>query len=273
MGIAASDVRSAAKEANKENEKTAVDALNTMGAVAREKMKNFRLKVESNSETHEIPVDKVIYQDQLMYCTVSEKDDKLKDTVKNLVSNIAKGKWADALTTGSDAILDALFGSMVGSEGEHSLYRIIVGPLGGIRRVDINLYMWAFSSETMIKVAKNILVVSIIVSSVDLLALDVATLRVAIEETCGDDIKMGRQLLDEVLTEWKSEQELHVAIAGVHPKRDVDLPVAPVSNRTSDGSTPSMDTDDQPYKKRKVEDNSKNKSTERDPKGPGSQRK
>lgn len=209
MGNTPSEIRRLAKANNSENEDMANDALNTMGAIAREKMKNFRLKVISNSESHEVPIDKLIYQNQMICCSVQEDDKNIKNTVKDLIQNIATGKYIDALTSGSTAILNALFGSMVGNEGEHSFYRIVVGPLGGIRRVDVNLYMWAFSSSTLLNLTKNILVVSAVVSSVDVKTLDISTLRVAIEQTCGEDIDMGKKLLNDVLLEWRSEQKFY----------------------------------------------------------------
>lgn len=208
MGNTPSQIRAMAKSTNGENEKVANDALNNMGTLAREKMKNFKLAVMSNNESHEVPVDKVLYQHQMLCCSVSENDEKLTGTVKDLVTNIANGKYVEALLTGANTVLNSLFGSMVGNEGEHSFYRIVVGPLGGIRRVDINLYMWAFSSETLLTLTKNILVVSVVVSSVDVQALDVSTLRVAIEQTCGDDIEMGKKLLNDILFEWKAEKKL-----------------------------------------------------------------
>lgn len=209
MGEAISVVRKTVHQSTDENEKMANDALNTMSAVAREKLKTFALQVESNTNSRQVGVDKIIHSTQMICCSVSEDDKNLKETVDSLLSSICKGMFVDALTTGAKAALGALFSSMVGNEAEHSTYRVCVGRLGGIVRLDFNLYLYEFgSSNTFLHVVKNILVVSVIVSSVDPDTLDISTLRVIVGETCGDDIDTGKQLLKDILNEWKNDIDI-----------------------------------------------------------------
>lgn len=284
MGNTPSEIRAAAKAGNGENENMANDALNTMGKLAKEKMENFRLRVASNADTHEVPIDKMIYQNQLICCSVSEDDKKLTGTVKELVGNLTTGKYVDALVVGANAMLNALFGQMVATDAEHNFYRIIVGPLGGIRRIDINLYLYAFTSNTMINLAKNVLVSSIVVSSVDCNAIDISTLRVAIEQSCGDDVVMGKKLLRDVLYEWTSEKEY--TTNGIIPRRleppynddeDDDDEVystkpQPLPNKPVKPVQPMVNTtEDSKPKKRKLDNGTaKENSIRRDTQGPNS---
>lgn len=259
MGNTPGQIRAAARSSNADNEKLAMDTLNTLGVVAREKMKNFQLKVVSNDSSHEVPVDKVLFNNQLICCSVSENDTKLKDTVKELVGNITTGKWIDAIVTGANGVLDALFGGMVGSEAEHTLYRIVVGPFGGIRRLDVNMYMFQFTSEAVLAITKNILVLSVVVSSVDPQVLDIPTLRVAIEDAYGEDLDTGRRLFDDVVAEWNAEKKM--AITGVMPKRYQLPPTLLPSAQPDDETvvTSPAPLQDQPRpKKRRQEESSKN---------------
>lgn len=254
MGQAASVVRAAAKSTNGENEKMVNDSLNAMGSLAREKMKNFRLKVTSNSDTHEVPVDKLISTNYMICCSVSEDDKNIKQTVTDLCGNIVSGKFLDALVTGANAMISALFGSTTGNESEYNSYKISVGNLGGIVRLDAYLYMYKFSSETMINLTKNVVVVCVAASSVDPTALDVATLRVAIQQTYGDDIATGRKLLADVLYEWNSEKKM--LLSGAVPVRYLQ--------DTNNESPSSESSDELKRKKPKIEDNSTLKTNGRD---------
>lgn len=259
MGQAASAVRAAAKSTNGENEKMVNDSLNAMGSLAREKMKNFRLKVTSNSDTHEVPVDKLISTNYMICCSVSEDDKNIKQTVTDLCGNIVSGKFLDALVAGANAMISALFGSTTGNESEYNSYKISVGNLGGIVRLDAYLYMYKFSSETMINLTKNVVVVCVAASSVDPTALDVATLRVAIQQTYGEDIQTARKLLSDVLYEWNSEKKM--LLAGT-------VPVRPIQDSTTQ-SPSSESSDDLKRKKPKVDDKIVDNSIRRDPQGPG----
>lgn len=259
MGQTASAVRAAAKSTNGENEKMVNDSLNAMGSLAREKMKNFRLKVTSNSDTHEVPVDKLISTNYMICCSVSEDDKNMKQTVTDLCGNIVAGKFLDALVVGANAMISALFGSTTGSESEYNSYKISVGNLGGIVRLDAYLYMYKFTSETMINLTKNVVVVCVAASSVDPTALDVPTLRVAIQQTYGDDIQTGRKLLADVLYEWNNEKKL--LLSGTVPVRYLQ--------DTGTEATPGESSDEVKRKKPKVEDQIVDNSTRRDPQGPG----
>lgn len=259
MGNTPGQIRAAARSMNADNEKLAMDTLNALNTVAREKMKSFQLKVVSNDSTHEVPVDKVLFNNQLICCSVSENDTKLKATVKELVGSITTGKWIDAIVVGASGALDALFGRMVGSEAEHTIYRIVVGPFGGIRRLDVSMYMFQFTSEAVLAITKNILVLSVVVSSVDPQVLDIPTLRVAIEDAYGEDLETGRRLFDDVVAEWNAEKKM--ALTGVMPKRYPllpSLPIVPDSDTDFVTVSPQPQADQPRPKKRKSDDSTKN---------------
>lgn len=258
MGQAASVVRAAAKSTNGENEKMVNDSLNAMGSLAKEKMKNFRLTLTANADTHEIPVDKLISTSYMICCSVSEDDKNIKQVVTDLCGNIVGGKFLDALIVGASAMISALFGSTTGNESEYTTEKLSVGYLGGLLKFKAYMYMYKFTSETMINLTKNIVVICVAACSVNPTDLDVATLRVAIQQTYGDDITTAKKLLSDVLYEWNAEKNM--LLSGTLPTRYL-----PDVNKES---PPSESSDELKRKKPKIEDNSISNSISRDPQGP-----
>lgn len=77
---------------------------------------------------------------------------------------------------------------------------IAVGSLGYPLRIDMHMYTYAFSSATLTKVTKNVLAVSVVVSSVDISQLDDSTLG-AMVEYCYGSVTADKQqaILDKIL--------------------------------------------------------------------------
>lgn len=77
---------------------------------------------------------------------------------------------------------------------------ITVGALGYPLRVDMHLYTYAFKSTTLISVAKNVLAVAIVVSSVDLTTLDESSMG-SIVQYCYGGVDEAKQqaILDKLL--------------------------------------------------------------------------
>ena len=72
---------------------------------------------------------------------------------------------------------------------------ITVGALGYPLRIDIQLYLYQFSSDTLIKITKSVLATSVVVSSVDLRELDEGTMGAVVEYCYGGTSEENQQMI------------------------------------------------------------------------------
>lgn len=67
-------------------------------------------------------------------------------------------------------------------------------------RVDMYLYTYQFTSETLIKVTKNVLAISIVISSVDIGGLDDGTIGAMVQLCYGDaDESIQQAIIDRLI--------------------------------------------------------------------------
>ena len=67
-------------------------------------------------------------------------------------------------------------------------------------RVDMHLYTYQFTSETLTKVTKNVLAISIVISSVDIGGLDDSTIGAMVQLCYGDaDASNQQAILDKLI--------------------------------------------------------------------------
>lgn len=66
----------------------------------------------------------------------------------------------------------ALFGTYSANQAQKTVYAITTGELGGVARVDADFYSYEYTSNTLSKITKNVVVVSIVVSSAKIDDLD-----------------------------------------------------------------------------------------------------
>ena len=82
-------------------------------------------------------------------------------------------------------------------------------------RVDMHLYTYQFTSETLIRVTKNVLAVSIVISSVKISALDDNTIHVIVRQCYGEAEKAIQQkMFDKLLAikaQMKNENLIHTS--------------------------------------------------------------
>jgi hypothetical protein len=72
---------------------------------------------------------------------------------------------ADGLAKIATSCLEALFGSYAANQSATTTYAISTGSLGGVARIDADFYSYQYNSATLSKITKNVVVVSIVISS------------------------------------------------------------------------------------------------------------
>lgn len=70
-----------------------------------------------------------------------------------------------------------MIGNVAANQSEHTTYAITVGALGGVARIDIDIFCYSYTAEALTKVTNNVVTVSYAISSVDSSRLDANTLR------------------------------------------------------------------------------------------------
>jgi hypothetical protein len=88
--------------------------------------------------------------------------------------------------------IDAVLGNVAANQSQHDTYAITVGNLGGIMRVDIQIFCYTFQSSDLVKVTNNVISVAYAISSVDAAMLDPNTLRDVVQVCYGGVVDQVR---------------------------------------------------------------------------------
>ncbi|KLO12266.1 hypothetical protein SCHPADRAFT_829768 [Schizopora paradoxa] len=155
-----------------ENEKTAQDALNSLVAIAQNRQEMFYDHITSpNFDPKTIPINKVIYKYQFFRCGVA-KEAGVVDDIKDSLDAFVNGDTANGLAKIATSCFSALFGTYSANQSQKTVYAITTGELGGVSRIDADFYSYEYTSDTLAKITKNVVVVSIVVSSAKIDELD-----------------------------------------------------------------------------------------------------
>ncbi|KAL4993125.1 hypothetical protein BDV10DRAFT_190264 [Aspergillus recurvatus] len=200
MGVVLSTVRAEARKQSEEVEKNTNDALNSLVDVAKLQTALFKAQVKDPTDTTRISVSKFFREDTVIKCSVDYDASLIASHITKVYTSFANKDVASALGDALGAALDALFGSSVANSNEETKYFITVGSLGYPYRVDMHLYTYGFTSDTLTKVTKNVLAVSVMISSVILVDLTDADLG-AIVQVCyeGADENKMQAILDKLI--------------------------------------------------------------------------
>lgn len=177
---------SAIKDQAKADENEANDALNSLQEMAAKNLELFLTKVKSlENDKLEIPIRKIIANTQTIQCNVAQSADGLKNTISSVIGDIATGDFLAAITKTIGFGIDALLGNYQGNISKKEDYIISVSPLSGFYRIDYFFWSYQYTSQSLIKVVKNVVCVAVIISSVKTSELDDNTLRVIIGSKFG----------------------------------------------------------------------------------------
>ncbi|KAI9734494.1 MAG: hypothetical protein M1834_002094 [Cirrosporium novae-zelandiae] len=200
MGQLVSAVRDQARKDNNETEKMANDALNSLMDLAKLQTQLFKTTVRSTGDNFKVNISKTLLEDTVIKCSVTTDAALIAEHVKKTYKAFADGDVANGLGTVLEVGLNVLFGSATTNSAEVTKYFITVGSLGYPYRVDIHLYTYSFTSEALTKITKNVLAISIVVSSVDLTNMnevDLGSLVQICYEEATEDIQ--HKILDKLL--------------------------------------------------------------------------
>ncbi|GAB4815262.1 hypothetical protein N2152v2_002308 [Parachlorella kessleri] len=168
---------------------TALDATNSLVELAESQHEIYREKILNDAKaTAEklVPIDTILNSTYDVRAKVSSDAEDLGDDIGQVVSQFASGEFLQGIKTIVGRGLKVLMGSYSGSIAKKENYLVSVGPLGGVFRIDYFLYSYRFQSEQLKKDVDNVLLYSIVVSSVDLKALNRNTINVILQSKYGD---------------------------------------------------------------------------------------
>ena len=172
MGQSVSQVKEQAKKDSAEAEKQANDALNALLEMAKNNLKLFETQVEENADLHHVQINKILKSAKLIKCSVETNTKNIQNEVKGLLGDIANGHFLSAISGVVGTGLDVLFGNYSGNTSEVTSSTVSVGVLGNFSKVDYYMYSYQYTSQALLKVAKNVVCVAVVVSSVKVDTLD-----------------------------------------------------------------------------------------------------
>lgn len=168
MGLVLSAARAEARKQQNDTEKITNDALNSLVDLAKLQTALFKAQTKDSSDSTRIKISKFLREDTVIKCSVDYDATKISQHVQKVYKAFANSDVAAAIGDALNTALEALFGSSTANSNESSMYFVTVGNLGYPYRVDMHLYTYSFTSDTLTSVTKNVLAISLMVSSVDL---------------------------------------------------------------------------------------------------------
>ncbi|KAL9045509.1 MAG: hypothetical protein Q9214_001457 [Letrouitia sp. 1 TL-2023] len=171
-------------ENNAQKEKLANDALNSLVELA---VRNPTFNAQL------IPIDKILDKDTIIQCNISNTPSDIGNAIADTFSSFASGDIANGISKLINNGLKLLLGSYSGNSSMRDTYAIACGELGGISRLDMHFYSYRYTADQLTSIAKQVLCVSIVRSSVDPTKLSDATLRNIIQNTYSASSKDEQQ--------------------------------------------------------------------------------
>ncbi|KAF8185836.1 hypothetical protein K438DRAFT_1973680 [Mycena galopus ATCC 62051] len=172
-----SSISSIIDKQNADLKAQAQDQLNALLTMADLKYTTFLTTVKDTSDSTMIPIDKILLMDHAVNAGVTNNTQNIQTAITTAIGAFAGGDILTGLTAVIGAGLDAVFGNVAANQSEHTTYAITCGALGGIMRVDIDIFCYSFTSQALTAVTNNVVAVAYTVSSVNSANLDKDTLR------------------------------------------------------------------------------------------------
>ncbi|KAF4444512.1 tyrosine phosphatase protein [Fusarium austroafricanum] len=192
MGQAISDIKATAAKQNPEAERRANDSLTGLYDLAKIQNQLFLSTVSNDQDRNKIPIQKIVTDETLMLCDIDMRSDMIAAEIERSCGNFATGDVAKGMGSVLSNSLRALFGSARDNSNQTQKYFIAVGKLGYPLRIDMNLYVYSFTSDALRQVTKNVLIVSATVSSINIATLHEVDIKRAVSY-CYGDVEMDLQ--------------------------------------------------------------------------------
>ncbi|KAI1326493.1 hypothetical protein F5Y16DRAFT_229820 [Xylariaceae sp. FL0255] len=136
----------------------------------------------SRTDSALVPVNEVIDMATLIKCGVSEAQAPIAEEVPVMFSDFASEQVGQGMAKVLSSRLKLLFGQYSANSSESTKYTIACGDLEGVYRLDMHLYSYRYNSEQLSSITKNVLAVTVVMSSVDTRKIDDNTLRIIIQK-------------------------------------------------------------------------------------------
>ncbi|KAI1739957.1 hypothetical protein F4680DRAFT_420791 [Xylaria scruposa] len=170
-----------------EKEKKANDALQALMEMAKLQQDKFYLVVQANMNSQKlIPVDVIIRQENILQATSSTEITGVDDIINTTFAAFAAGDVANGVASIVQTGLNLLVGSYSGNISSRDSYVITAGKIGGIMRIDMHFFAYQFTSSQLTDICKQVVSVSVVVSSVDSSKLSNSTLRNIVQIVYGN---------------------------------------------------------------------------------------
>ncbi|KAI0184268.1 hypothetical protein EV127DRAFT_505388 [Xylaria flabelliformis] len=234
MGGALSSIKAASSGDSKDQ---LDDALNSLEALALTKMDDFYHTTEDQTDSLLLPINKITGKFSFMQAKASTDSATLQKQISGLISDLAGGAWADAISAAATDIIQDLLGSSSASVQERSSYMINVNPLGGVERLDAYYFAYAFTSQQLLTNAQNVVAACVVKSSVKTDNIDDNTLRVIVNDafpslTAAQRAQIYEQLAIIILPAPPPEAKV-AATTALEKLYETTIPTPAVNNGTT----------------------------------------
>lgn len=213
MGSSVSRVVEDAKKKSEAEETKAKDVLNMLQQIGEDKKSLFYNEVKEKIDK-EIPIDKIIKYDYMIRCSASQNADDLKKGLTDVVKSFASGNWISGLTGTISLGIDAVFSGFSGNSSEKRDTTVVLGPLGGITKIDYYFYAYQIQTVGLVSGCQSVLVVAYCISSVKASDVDLDTILVLAEANLARanpplKVDVMKDTINEFKERLKEEQKSH----------------------------------------------------------------
>ncbi|KAF9735674.1 hypothetical protein PMIN06_010259 [Paraphaeosphaeria minitans] len=222
-----------------EKEKLANDTLNSLVEMAKLQKEQFFLTILSEAaNVRDIPINKVIARDSILQAMTSDKPGDVGKIISDDFNAFASGDVAAGISKLIAGGMKILLGSFSGNISTRDQYIITTGALGGITRIDMHFFAYRYTASQLTEIAKQVIGVSLVVSSVDAGKLDDGTLRNIVQIVYGtlpaDDQK---KILNQLKAAARDEQQPNPQLAAIQLNKAVRA-VAGIPSPADDQPSP-----------------------------------
>jgi hypothetical protein len=178
------------QKGDEQKEKETNDALNSLYTLAHTKTDLFYSQItSSNFDAALIPIDKVVDKRTFIYCEVDKGASDIEKIINDTAGDFASGDAAKGIAKIIQSTLSTLIGQSHASMSEDKVYTIATGDIGGLHRLDILVFCYSYTSNTLMSITKAVKAACVVLSSVKLDTVSENTMRVIVQKTYKDSPK------------------------------------------------------------------------------------
>ncbi|RFN52843.1 hypothetical protein FIE12Z_2856 [Fusarium flagelliforme] len=203
MGQKLSAVKKTAAQQDAETGKRADDSLTSLKDLRKLRGELLQLIVGDDKDPHKLSINGMMWADTLVRCGVDMQGDGIASVIQQIYGQWAVGQTAIGIESVISNSLKVLFSTATGNSNQASKCSIAVGDICMLLRIDVLLYTYAFTSEELAKVTKNVVVVPTVLSGIDAANLNESVLRSQFSFCYGDaNEEMQKGILDQLVSAW-----------------------------------------------------------------------